>query len=270
MGLGKIFRKALPIASTIGKIALPEVVHPLLDQLGGLAGKKSLSPAKSAAKQAEFFKTFASQMGIHPLAAMGANISYSAPEALFAPQSVMPDYSRYGESEERKKDREADRSHNAKAEELLDAQIALVRAQADTLLRESQAALRGVTTGRGSLGDVEAYTAGTGRVPLPPPRPSPENANRVAVYLPDGTVALLLSDVAERLGVKQWGHLNAGDLEDLVGEFSGNVAGTLLADRVAKTQGIPLFGEVTTFKRGANKKSPGRQYLGRGYQPKGN
>ncbi|WP_422028620.1 hypothetical protein [Roseovarius sp.] len=75
----------------------------------------------------------------------------------------------------------------------------------------------------------------------PQARPTLGSAGKMPVFLPDGQPASIPRRTGERLQMKPWDAMTAGDYSELVGEGRGEAEAVLAVDSIGDAQGVPLF-----------------------------
>lgn len=76
----------------------------------------------------------------------------------------------------------------------------------------------------------------------PQSRPTFGSNGTVPVFLPDGQMRMLNARVADRMKLKPYDAVVAGDYAEIVGELRGEAETALVADEIGKNVGIPLWG----------------------------
>lgn len=98
----------------------------------------------------------------------------------------------------------------------------------------TQAATSSSDAGGVGAGIASAFMA------APPARPTIGSAKRVPVFGPAGQQINVPASWAERMGIKPWGYLAAGEYSELVGEIVGEVGSTVFASEIGKASGADL------------------------------
>lgn len=189
----------------------------------------------------------AKENGLHPLAALGQTGAQYSPISSGSPGipggggggnngAFLGD--KIGEAiesllgDKHKQERKRDNAEIAR----IDAETELINQRSRSIIDAERKAATGGPTAPGTPSN--AYQGG--------PPPKAPHSRRTPVQMPDGdTVAKLPASVARRLNLKPGDRMTAGDLAEILGEWS-EVTSALSFNEYAKQMGIPMVGNPHT------------------------